>query len=76
VFPLEIDIDHPRWQRGLEKLRHIYAGMEEAERHGGVTGKMRKAWLSARAAVVFAGLYTIPVKTHALPESSRLQPAY
>jgi magnesium-protoporphyrin IX monomethyl ester (oxidative) cyclase len=76
VFPLEIDIDHPRWKRGLERLRAIFADMQAAKRHGGVTGKLR-GWLhGARAGLVFAGLYTIPVKRHDLPESSRLEPAY
>jgi magnesium-protoporphyrin IX monomethyl ester (oxidative) cyclase len=76
VFPLEIDIDHPRWHRGLKRLERIFRGMDAAGRHGGVTGRVRKAWLGAQAAAAFVGLYLIPVKRHDLPESSRLQPAY
>jgi magnesium-protoporphyrin IX monomethyl ester (oxidative) cyclase len=78
VFPLEIDIDNPRWARGLEKLKGIFADLDAAKRNGGVTGRSRmRLWFrGARAGLAFAGLYLIPVKKNALPESSRLQPAY
>lgn len=76
VFPLEIDIDNPRWQRGLERMRGIFADLDAAKCHGGLTGKLRQMVHGARAGAAFLGLYLIPVKTHDLPASSRLQPAY
>jgi len=76
VFPIEIDIDNPRWEKGLARMNRIFKEMDAAKRHGGVTGRVKSAWLGACAATAFVGLYTIPVKSNALPESSRLQPAY
>ncbi len=76
VFPLEIDIDDPRWQRGLERMKAIFADLDGAKRAGGIGGRLRTGWHGARAALCFARLYLIPVKTHELPASSRLEPAY
>ena len=76
VFPLEIDIDNPRWGRGLKRLRHALADLDAAERRSGVGRLLGKASAGLRAGLAFAGLYTIPVKRHELPDSSRLQPAY
>jgi magnesium-protoporphyrin IX monomethyl ester (oxidative) cyclase len=76
VFPIEIDLDNPRWKKGLARMRRIAEDMDEAKRHGGVTGKLRTWACGARAAATFVGLYLIPVKKNVLPESSRLQPAY
>ncbi|NNU79375.1 magnesium-protoporphyrin IX monomethyl ester (oxidative) cyclase [Halovulum dunhuangense] len=76
IFPIEIDIDHPRWARGLTSMQRIFKAMERAHAQGGLAGRLRKAALSARAAAVFLNLYTIPVKKNVVPESSRLVPAY
>jgi magnesium-protoporphyrin IX monomethyl ester (oxidative) cyclase len=76
VFPLELDIDHPRWIPNLERMRHAFADMDRAKRAGGVTGKIA-GWLAgARAALAFAALYTIPSKKNAVPANVRLEPAY
>jgi magnesium-protoporphyrin IX monomethyl ester (oxidative) cyclase len=76
VFPLELDLDNPRWKKGLAKMRRAFEAMDAAQRHGGVTGRLKSWAAGAQAAAAFAGLYFIPVKANALPESSRLQPAY
>jgi magnesium-protoporphyrin IX monomethyl ester (oxidative) cyclase len=76
VFPIELDIDHPRWIPGLKRMNAAFIDMEKAQRQGGVGGKI-KGWMAgARAAFAFASLYTIPVKRHALPASVRLEPVY
>ncbi len=76
VFPIELDLDNPRWKAGLARMRRIAEDMDAAKRHGGVTGKLRTWACGARAAAAFAGLYFIPVKQNALPVSSRLQPVW
>ncbi len=76
IFPITLDIEHPRWQKGLTKMRHIFTDMEDAERQGGPAGKLKKWAASARAFTCFVGLYTIPVKHNTLPASSRLEPTY
>lgn len=76
VFPFELDIDNPRWQRGLERLNRAFLAMDAAEAKSGVARRAGKATAGLRAALAFASLYLIPVKDHAVPASSRLQPAY
>jgi magnesium-protoporphyrin IX monomethyl ester (oxidative) cyclase len=76
VFPIELDLDNPRWQKGLTRMRHVFADMEAGEKQGGIGGKLKKWYAGARAATTFVNLYTIPVKTNVLPASSRLQPTY
>ena len=76
IFPLEIDLDHPAWERGLLKLRRAFADMEAAKARGGLLGRLGSAWAGVRAASAFARLYLIPVKQNAIPDNPRLQPAY
>jgi magnesium-protoporphyrin IX monomethyl ester (oxidative) cyclase len=76
VFPLTLDIDDPRFRAGLESLRHTAEAIGEAEKAGGVGGKVRKAALSAKAFLTFARLYMLPAKRNPLPEQIRLAPVY
>jgi magnesium-protoporphyrin IX monomethyl ester (oxidative) cyclase len=76
VFPLEIDIDNPRWQRGLERLRQAMLDMDEARRKGGLGGAIGRFTAGARSGLAFLSLYTIPVKKNAVPDNPRLVPAY
>jgi magnesium-protoporphyrin IX monomethyl ester (oxidative) cyclase len=76
VFPFTIDLDHPGFAAGLERLRLIVEETEKAKAAGGIGGALKRAWLGARGAVAFLRLYMIPVKHHDLPESVRLAPAW
>jgi magnesium-protoporphyrin IX monomethyl ester (oxidative) cyclase len=76
IFPLTVDIDHPRWARNLETLKVVNARIAEAKTRGGIGGWLDKTWNSARAAFAFAALYTIPSKPNTPPASPRLEPAY
>jgi magnesium-protoporphyrin IX monomethyl ester (oxidative) cyclase len=73
VFPITLDIDHPRWQRGLERLQKANADLAEAKQSGNI---FKRIGASARAASAFISLYTIPAKQHDVPVSTRLEPAY
>lgn len=75
VFPVSIDIDHPAFFAGLEKLRVISQAMEEVDGDT-LAGRARKAALSARAASAFLRLMMIPPKRNELPTTSRLQPVW
>lgn len=76
IFPVELDIDHPRWLPGLRRMNAAFIAMDAAKRQGGVAGKV-KGWVAgARAALAFAGLYLIPVKHQDLPQDVRLEPVY
>ncbi len=75
VFPLQLDIENPKFWRGLESLHRINQAMEAAK-GGGLGARLRRAALSARAAAVFARLYLLPTVSNELPDSPRLQPAW
>jgi len=76
VFPLTIDIESPKFYKLLDQLRVISDRIEEAKEQGGVFGSMKRAGYSAAAAFTFARLYFMPAEDNALPEKSRLQPAW
>ena len=76
IFPIELDIDSPRWIPSLERMNRAFVAMDAAKRQGGIGGKLKGWAASARAAFAFASLYTIPVKRHELPANVRLEPSY
>lgn len=76
VFPCVLDIDHPAFRPNLDRLCAISKGMEDAARQGGIAGKLKKSWLSVKAAAIFARLYFIPVKSNEAPAQVRLEPAW
>lgn len=76
VFPVAIDLDNPRWQQGLGRLRRAASAMEAARRRGGVRGLAGRIAAGARAGLAFAGLYLIPARRREPPANPRLQPSY
>ncbi len=76
VFPLTLDIENPKFLEGLEKLRRINDGITSANAKGGVVGAIRKAGLATAAAATFVRLYLMAPKENALPDKSRLAPAW
>ncbi|MGB0497137.1 MAG: magnesium-protoporphyrin IX monomethyl ester (oxidative) cyclase [Rubricella sp.] len=75
-FPITLDMENPRWHRGLVKLRAAMMDADAAKRRGGMAGWIGSKLGMARAGLAFAGLYLIPVKENTIPETSRLQPMY
>ena len=73
IFPITLDIDHPRWQPQLEKLQKANADLAEATEKGSFFGKLGA---QARAVGAFISLITIPAKKNTVPENTRLEPAY
>lgn len=76
IFPVELDIDHPRWLPALRRMNAAFIAMDAAKRQGGVAGKVKGWGAAARAALAFATLYLIPVKHQDLPQDVRLEPVY
>jgi magnesium-protoporphyrin IX monomethyl ester (oxidative) cyclase len=76
VFPLQINIDDPRFAKGLEKLRQIAEKMESAKLSGGLLNQARRALLAARAATVFFRLYCLPTIANEMPRDVRLSPSW
>jgi len=75
VFPLVLDIDNPRFHRGLEKLRRINEAVA-ALPPTGIGARLKRIGYTIAAASAFLGLYTIPTVENDLPETSRMQPAW
>ena len=73
IFPITVDIDHPRWQPQLEKMQKANADLAVAKENGKFFAKLGA---QARAVSAFISLYTIPAKKHVVPEHTRLEPAY
>jgi magnesium-protoporphyrin IX monomethyl ester (oxidative) cyclase len=76
VFPVTIDIDHPAFHAGLERLRLISEAMGEAEGDSGGLSKLRRSVLGVRAGFAFLRLFLIRPLSNVPPASSRLNPAW
>jgi magnesium-protoporphyrin IX monomethyl ester (oxidative) cyclase len=76
VFPVSLDLDHPKFREGLERLRLIAVATAAAKARGGVSGAVRRIGLGIAAAAVFVRLYTLPVLNHSLPDHVGMAPAW
>lgn len=76
VFPMTVDIDHPRWMPNLERMQAANEMIANAKKQGGPAGFAKRMIGSAKAAVAFVSLFTIPVKKNAVPARPYLEPAY
>jgi magnesium-protoporphyrin IX monomethyl ester (oxidative) cyclase len=76
VFPMTLNLDDPRFRTGFDRLWRIAQGIEDAKARGGAIGFVKRAALTAQAALVFGRLYLIPAKQHAMPAQIRLSPVW
>ena len=76
VFPLTLDIDHPVFRAGLERLFHISQRVDAAKAQGGVIGLARRAAWSVAGLATFARLYLLPTVPNELPQQVRMAPAW
>ena len=76
VFPLTLDLDHPMFRLGLDRMRRITVAQKKAKEQGGVIGKIKYLGLVAAAGYTFLRLYTLPAHKNELPADIRLQPAW
>jgi magnesium-protoporphyrin IX monomethyl ester (oxidative) cyclase len=76
VFPITLDLDNPVFRRGLETLTEISIATSAARARGGVVGLVQRAALAVRATAIFARLYFLKPRAHALPEAVRMAPAW
>ena len=76
VFPMMLDIDHPRWRPNLDRMNEAFIAMDKAKAKGGVMGALGRLAAGAKAGRAFVSLYLIPVKHNTVPDNVRLEPAY
>lgn len=76
VFPISLDIDHPAFRAGLERLFRIQTAMSAAKARGGVVGLLKQAGLAAQGLLTFVRLYLLPVRRHELPTQVRVAPVW
>jgi magnesium-protoporphyrin IX monomethyl ester (oxidative) cyclase len=76
VFPMTLDIDHPAFRAGFDRLARITAAMSAAEADGGVRGGLKKARFTLEAAATFVRLYLLPTRSHETPINVRLAPSW
>ena len=73
IFPITLDIDHPKWLPNLRKLQEANVDLANAEKSG---AKFAAIGARIRAAKAFAALFFIPAKRHDVPTVTRLEPCY
>lgn len=76
IFPLTLDIDHPRFREGLETLRRVNEASQAAKARGGLWGGIKRLGLAAAGAATFARLFLLPVAKNHLPRQVRMSPAW
>jgi magnesium-protoporphyrin IX monomethyl ester (oxidative) cyclase len=76
VFPLTLDIDHPSFRAGMDRLCRISAAADRAKARGGVVGAIKRAGCAVAGAAVFARLFLLPVRRHDLPAQVRVVPVW
>jgi magnesium-protoporphyrin IX monomethyl ester (oxidative) cyclase len=73
IFPITLDIDHPRWKKGLLSIQKANQDLADAKAKG---SKLAQLTSSIRAGFAFVMLFTVPSKKHSVPSVTRLEPAY
>ncbi|MGB3244921.1 MAG: magnesium-protoporphyrin IX monomethyl ester (oxidative) cyclase [Sulfitobacter sp.] len=76
VFPITLDIDHPRWRPNLDRMEAASRQVAAGKARGGVGGMITRVGGMAKATVAFIALYTIPAHKHTAPVNPRMEPAY
>lgn len=76
IFPFTLNLDDPRFLRGLERLARIGQASAKAKQQGGVAGLVKRAGLGIAGAAVFARLYMLPTVSNEVPDCVRLAPSW
>lgn len=76
VFPVELDIDSPRFRARMEDLRRANDRIAAGRQRGGIVGLLQRIGGMAGAGTAFARMYCHRTHANALPQSVRMQPAW
>ncbi|KWV90916.1 magnesium-protoporphyrin IX monomethyl ester (oxidative) cyclase [Erythrobacter sp. YT30] len=76
VYPVELDIDNPKFRARMEALRQASIRIEDGKAQGGIGGLLKRISGMAGAGYNFARMYFQTPKRNVLPQTIRLQPAW
>lgn len=76
VYPVELDIDSPKFRTCMEALRQAALRIEEGKAKGGIGVFAKRLSGMAGAGFNFARMYFHRTKRNTLPATIRLQPAW
>ena len=76
VFPIELDIDNPRFHAGLEKLRLINDRLNALDGKDDLVSRLKRFAAGASAVTTFLKLYLMRPRENPLPEQIRLKPVW
>ncbi|WP_223073601.1 magnesium-protoporphyrin IX monomethyl ester (oxidative) cyclase [Erythrobacter sp. SCSIO 43205] len=76
VYPVELDIDNPKFRAAMEALRQAAIRIEDGKAQGGLGGLVKRVSGMAGAGFNFARMYFMQPKTNELPTKIRLHPAW
>jgi len=76
IFPLSLDLDHPAFRAGMDRLAAISEEAANAKARGGIMGWVSRARLGLAGAFTFLRLYTLPTLKNELPEDVRMAPTW
>ena len=76
VFPVTLDLDHPKFLEGLERLRLISGKLTAAKGQNGLGGRLKRLGLMAGAGLTFARLYLARPQRHDLPAQVLMAPIW
>jgi magnesium-protoporphyrin IX monomethyl ester (oxidative) cyclase len=76
VFPVTLDVDHPAFLAGLQRLLRLSREMEASKGQYGVGGILKGLALKASAALTLGRLFLLRPQRHELPVEVRVAPAW
>ncbi|MEE4201976.1 magnesium-protoporphyrin IX monomethyl ester (oxidative) cyclase [Erythrobacter sp.] len=76
VYPVELDIDDPKFRARMEALRQAADRIEDGKAQGGIGGLAKRISGMAGAGYNFARMYFQRARTNPLPDIIRLQPTW
>jgi len=75
VFPVILDIDNPKFLRGLRRIQKLAMRIDETKKQG-LLGKLKAIPMQLGVAANFARLYAMRAVSNELPEELRVAPAW
>ena len=76
VFPVTLDVDHPGFLNGLQRLLHISRQIEANKGQYGIGGLVKGVGLKVSAAFTLGRLFLMRPQRHELPNEVRMAPAW